>query len=206
MTEKSKCTPKEDLINRIILEEYRMFSEVQNIGGRAYCQDDFETFYIMRSSQHSIFEMNTLESYLKDIKDAQMLKRNLITEKYSWMMEETDPTYFAEKLKPYLPEISKQKMLLVDSITAAFMNCYESVKKQYPNLLASGRNPYDNQTGVSIRLYFSGELKTWSEATLQLACRDIISHLEKRMNPVSMIYENIMNYYGYPISEAAKEV
>lgn len=206
MTEKNECTPKEELIQRIISEEYRMFSEVQNIGGRASCQDDFETFRIMRSSQHSIFERDTLESYLKDIRDAQTSKRNLITEKYSWMMEETDPTYFTEKLKPYLPEISKHKQLLADSITAVFMNCYEDVKKQYPNLLASGRSPYDNQAGVSIRLYFSGELKTWSEATLQLACRDIISHLEKRLNPVKMIYEKIMNLYGYPVSEAAKEV
>ena len=91
MAEKREYISKDELINQIISEEYHMFSQVENIGGRASCQDDFDTFYIMRSSQHSIFEKNTLESYLKDIKDAQAAERNLIAEKYSWMMEETDP-------------------------------------------------------------------------------------------------------------------
>ena len=206
MAEKREYISKDELINQIISEEYHMFSQLENIGGRASCQDDFDTFYIMRSSQHSIFEKNTLESYLKDIKDAQAAKRNLIAEKYSWMMEETDPAWFAEKLKPYLPQISTQKMRLVEHMTTVFMKCYECVKTQYPNLLASGRNPYDNQEGASIQLYFSCELKTWSEPTLSLACQDIISHLEKQENPVGMIYEKIMNFYSHIIHKAEKEM
>ncbi len=112
------------------------------------------------------------------------------------MMEETDPVWFAERLSPYLPRISAQKMRLVESMTITFMNCYEYVKKQYPNLLASGRDPYDNQDGASILLYFSGELKTWSEATLRLACQDVVSLLERHENPVQMIYESIMDSYS----------
>lgn len=196
MTEKTEFTRKDQLIDRIISEEYRMFSEVQNIGGRASCQDDYETFYIMRASQHNIFEINTLVSYLKDMKDAQVAGRNLVTEKYSWMMEETDPSYFETKLKGYLPEQGAHKKILVDTMTAVFMNCYESVKQRYPKLLASGRSPYNNQEGASIRLYFSSELKTWSEATLMLACQDIISHLSRHDNPVRMIYEKIMDFYN----------
>lgn len=204
--EKIENSAKERLVRQIISEEYRMFSNVQNIGGRASCQDDFDTFYIMRSAQHSIFGMGTLESYLNDIREAQMGGRNLIAEKYSWMMEETDPAWFAEKLKPYLPQISTQKMRLVEHMTTVFMKCYECVKTQYPNLLASGRNPYDNQEGASIQLYFSCELKTWSEPTLSLACQDIISHLEKQENPVGMIYEKIMNLYSHIIHKAEKEM
>ncbi len=49
MKENNEYNSKDELIRRIISEEYRMFSEVQNIGGRASCQDDFDTFYIMRS-------------------------------------------------------------------------------------------------------------------------------------------------------------
>ena len=116
MAENREYNSKDELINQIISEEYRMFSEVQNIGGRASCQDDYDTFYIMRCAQH--------------------------------------------------------------------------------NMLAWGRDPYDNQGGASIRLYFSGELKTWSEGTLLLACQDIISHLEKHENPVRMIYEKIMDFYS----------
>ena len=54
MAENREYNSKDELINQIISEEYRMFSEVQNIGGRASCQDDYDTFYIMRCAQHSI--------------------------------------------------------------------------------------------------------------------------------------------------------
>lgn len=129
MMEKIGNSAKEGLVRQIISEEYQMFSNVQNIGGRASCQDDFDTFYIMRSAQHSIFGMRTLESYFNDIREAQMEGRNLIAEKYSWMMEETDSAWFAEKLKPYLPKASERKMLLAERMTQVFMGCYESVKE-----------------------------------------------------------------------------
>ncbi len=205
MMEKIGNSAKEGLVRQIISEEYQMFSNVQNIGGRASCQDDFDTFYIMRSAQHSIFGMRTLESYFNDIREAQMEGRNLIAEKYSWMMEETDPAWFAEKLKPYLPKASERKMLLAERMTQVFMGCYESVKEKYPNMLAFGRSPYDNQDGASIQLYFSSELKTWSEATLLLACQDIISHLEGHQNPVCMIYEKMMDLYSHMALETVKE-
>ena len=182
-----------------------MFSSVQNIGGRAFCQDDYDTFYIMRSAQHGIFGMGMLESYRRDIREAQMAGRNLAAEKYAWMMEVTDPVWFEEKLRAYLPKGSGRKMLLVERMTWVFMECYEGVKKRYPNMLASGRNPYDNREGASIQLYFSSELKTWSEATLLLACQDIISHLEERQNPVCMIYEKIMDLYSHMALETVKE-
>ena len=53
MTENKEYNSKDELINQIISEEYRMFSEVQNIGGRASCQADYDTFYIMRCAQRS---------------------------------------------------------------------------------------------------------------------------------------------------------
>ena len=205
MMEKIGNSAKEGLVRQIISEEYQMFSNVQNIGGRASCQDDFDTFYIMRSAQHSIFGLHTLESYFNDIREAQMEGRNLIAEKYSWMMEETDSAWFAEKLKPYLPKASERKMLLAERMTQVFMGCYESVKEKYPNMLAFGRSPYDNQDGASIQLYFSSELKTWSEATLLLACQDIISHLEEHQNPVCMIYEKMMDLYSHMALETVKE-
>ncbi|MGN0293106.1 MAG: DUF4125 family protein [Lachnospiraceae bacterium] len=185
-------TIKHELVEQIILKEYAMFSNVKNVGERASCQDDFRTFYIMRFAQHSIFGIHTLKRYQEDIRRAVRENRNMAAEKYAWMMEETDQSYFLRELKPYLPEVSEKKAGLVEAMTAAFMTCYELVRQHYPNLLSAGRDPYGNDTGASIRLYFSGELKTWSEDTLCLACQDVIRHLEKRCNPVGMIYEKII--------------
>ncbi len=41
---------KDELINRIIDMEWSMFDQVVNMGGRAPCQDDEWTFYVMRAS------------------------------------------------------------------------------------------------------------------------------------------------------------
>ena len=50
---KKNDTPKDGLINRIIELEWDMFDKVTNTGGRAACQDDEWTFYVMRFSQFS---------------------------------------------------------------------------------------------------------------------------------------------------------
>ena len=44
---------REELLNDIIGSEWNMFQEVSNIGGKALCQEDLETFRIMRFSQAS---------------------------------------------------------------------------------------------------------------------------------------------------------
>ena len=47
---KKNDTSKDGLINRIIELEWDMFDKVTNTGGRAACQDDEWTFYVMRFS------------------------------------------------------------------------------------------------------------------------------------------------------------
>ena len=41
---------KMKLIQRLIEREWTLFDKVRNIGGRASCQDDRKTFFIMRLS------------------------------------------------------------------------------------------------------------------------------------------------------------
>ncbi len=50
-------------IEKIINIEWDMFQNVHNIGGRASCQDDRRTFYIMRGSQ--FFCWNDILTFLK---------------------------------------------------------------------------------------------------------------------------------------------
>ena len=40
-----------DIIQQIVDIEWAFFDQVQNIGGRADCQDDYPTFLIMRKRQ-----------------------------------------------------------------------------------------------------------------------------------------------------------
>ena len=57
--EKHKAT-----VERLTELEFRTFDKVQGIGGRAACQDDWETFSIMRRSQYLPWEEELLEQWL----------------------------------------------------------------------------------------------------------------------------------------------
>mgnify|MGYP003462291842 CR=1 FL=1 len=70
------------LIENIIALEWEAFDKVENEGGRADCQDDYETFYIMRKSQYLAWTDELLESYYNDLVMAANKGWNLIMEKY----------------------------------------------------------------------------------------------------------------------------
>lgn len=80
-----------DLIDLVIDKEWKMFDRVQNEGGRASCQNDPATFRIMRASQFMTWPEDLLRSYLADLEHAERAGRNLLTEKYAFMMEYTLP-------------------------------------------------------------------------------------------------------------------
>lgn len=79
------------------------FQNVPNVGGKALCQEDFNTFQIMRASQAASWSEATLESYLDDLKVAEGANRNLLTEKYARMMQSKWPSEYAriEHLLPH---------------------------------------------------------------------------------------------------------
>ena len=92
---------KNKLIDNIVLLEWKQFQATQNEGGRASCQDDFETFNIMRQSQYLAWYDDVTESYYNDLLTAESKPWNLVTEKYARMMESTAPEEYknlADKL------------------------------------------------------------------------------------------------------------
>ena len=101
-------------------------------------QDDWTTFLIMRISQFEGWDMNVLESYYDDIEQAEAQERNLIMEKYAYMMEETDPVYFLS-IKGMLPEISEEKQLMAEKITSIYMEWEKEADIKYPNIRRHGR-------------------------------------------------------------------
>lgn len=82
---------KNELIDRILLLEYAMFQQVPNRNGRAACQDNWATFRIMRSSQFSAWTPEMCRLYLTCLQAAWSQGRNLVQEKYGWMMADTLP-------------------------------------------------------------------------------------------------------------------
>ena len=124
---------RRELEKQIIEKEWLMFQKVRDVNGRASCQDDWTTFLIMRISQFEGWDMNVLESYYDDIEQAEAQERNLIMEKYAYMMEETDPVYFLS-IKGMLPEVSEEKQLMAEKITSIYMS---GRKKQILNIRIS---------------------------------------------------------------------
>lgn len=76
----------EELAGEITQREWKMFHSTQNIGGQASCQNDWETFEIMRKSQWETCNKAVLESYLTDLIKAESAGYNILTEKYARMM------------------------------------------------------------------------------------------------------------------------
>ena len=193
-------SPKDAAVNDIITREWAMFQKTQNIGGRASCQDQFDTFYINRYSQHSAWSPETLESYRDDLIAAEMAGRNLITEKYAYMMEFTDPAYYRANLQAQLPVLTESKAALVAEVVSLQLLGYQKYAARYPNLAKAGRPANESQGDTSIRDYSIGEYKTYSENTLGQLLRDM-----KRMeNPVTEIQKTLVSFYGFDSLEAAE--
>ena len=81
------------MIQEIIKREWDFFQKVENIGGRASCQNDFETFFLQRQGQFQVYYPEVNASYLEDLMNYQNIGRNPVMEKYAYMMESTDWDY-----------------------------------------------------------------------------------------------------------------
>ncbi len=169
--------------SELVLPEWRMFQDVQNEGGRADCQDDKLNFVRFRCAQFLTWTESMLESYRLDLLVAQAERRNLLTEKYAYMMASTDPDAFAE-IKDLLPAIDVSKMHLIEEIVPIYVNWNEDLIKQQPRL--AGRRPIhrseDNAYTTSFETYLRGELATYSLQTLRLMRAHVQSCLNEGKN------------------------
>ncbi|MBQ9014610.1 MAG: DUF4125 family protein [Firmicutes bacterium] len=193
-------SPKDAVVNDIIGREWAMFQKTQNIGGRAACQDQFDTFYVNRYAQHSAWQAETLESYRNDLIAAEMVGRNLITEKYGYMMEFTDPAYYNANLRDRLPALSEEKAQLIAEIVSLQLIGYQAYAKAYPALARGGRPAEQSGWDTSIRDYSVGEYRTYSENTLRQLLRD----MKQMDNPVLRIQKTLVSFYGFDSLEKAE--
>ena len=172
------------IIEQIVEMEWEMFQNVRNTGGRAACQDDFETFDVMRKSQFLIWDLPLLESYWQDLQEGKAQGRNLVMEKYAYMMESTAPKEY-EAIATGLPKISEEKQAMVEQIVAIQVGWREEFAEKYPHLSGQARiihTSEDTLYDISFETYLRGELKTYSMQTLVLYGRRIVAFVQEQKN------------------------
>lgn len=194
-------------IEQIIDIEWDMFQHTENMGGRASCQDDFETFYIMRRTQYESWRDDMVEFYLTFAADCQRDGRNLVMEKYANMMQYTDLHDYNKHLKPYLPETPAASWPLINKIVKAMIAWESEFASAFPKLAGASRpitSDYDKYGFTSLETYARGELETYPVELLQLYA-DYIDQLQACGKSLSMINQEVMvKLYGYDSIEAAE--
>ena len=196
-----------DIIEKIIDLEWKQFDKVENEGGRADCQDDFETFQIMRKSQYLTWTEELLYSYCNDLLEANSKGRNLIMEKYARMMKSTAPERYA-KFEDNLPALSEDRIVIQEEIIKIQVVWMEEFAYKYPKLAGNARSirsSEDSAFNTSYETYLRGELGTYSENTFILYGRFIAGLLSEHRNLAFEIMENTARLYGYSSAEAAEE-
>jgi len=175
---------KMDLVNTIVKHEWVAFIKVQNIGGKASCQEDAETFKTMRTSQFISWSNGALESYLKDLQEAEANEKNLISEKYAWMMKSTSPAEYA-RIEHLLPSLSPEVTHLIDKIMKIELAWQEDILKEFPYVIEQGRPLYtnqDNQFVTSFETYLRSELATYSKRTIELYYENRVNQITKNIS------------------------
>ena len=197
---------KNAFILKIVDLEWKQFDKVKNEGGRADCQNNWNTFSLMRKSQYLTWETELLESYYEDLTAAERIGRNLITEKYARMMESTAPERYAE-FREQLPVLSEERIAIQEEIIRIQVSWMEEFAKEYPKMAGNARSIHsyeDTAYDTSYETYLRGELGTYSEQTFVLYGRFIAGLLKEKKN---LAYET-MNYtaklYGYSSVERAE--
>ena len=193
-------------VEQIVAWEWAMFDQVHNIGGRASCQDDRATFEVMRSSQLLAWSEEMLDSYAADLRDARLMGRNLVAEKYGYMMGRTSPEEF-DRIRDSLPPITAEKEELMERICSLQMDWWRELNHSYPGLAGRGRSgdrDAGSMGGTSFETYLLGELATYSKGTLELYWHYVCQLREEGRSLNRMILENTVRQYGWSGLEDAE--
>jgi hypothetical protein len=184
-----------------------MFHDVPNIEGTAPCQEERQTFEIMRVSQAASWSETALESYLDDLTEALKQGRNLMTEKYARMMESTSPAEYA-RIEHLIPSVSAEALSLIEKIASIVLGWEEELFKKYPFVLRQGRpvrSSSDTLFVTSLETYLKGELATYSLKTLELYHGHLVKEQSENINGSETTLAQTVEQYGFHSLEEANE-
>ena len=160
-----------DLVEEVIRREWDQFQRTENDGGRASCQGNWPMFHQMRASQFMTWPEDLLRSYLDDLDEANRVGRNLVTEKYARMMASTAPDKYRERIEPFIPRLSDERVARQERVIAVQVAWARDFRGRYPKLGAAMRvltTAEDTPEDTSFETYLRGELGTYSDRTMAL--------------------------------------
>lgn len=196
-----------DVLKSIIDIEWDMFSNTQNIGGQADCQQNYEQFTVMRTSQLQNWSDEALSSYLNDLRLAHDRGINLMSLKYAYMMESTSPGEFKE-IRDNLPAITEEVRSVVDRLVALTVIWADEFHLKYPKIGAISRPVHkesDSMYVTSAETYQRGEMYTYSIDTLSILLRDYETLDFNGRNLYTEILEDTVKQLGYTSLEQAEK-
>ena len=160
-----------DLVEEVIRREWDQFQRTENEGGRASCQGNWPMFHQMRASQFMTWPEDLLRSYLDDLDEANRVGRNLVTEKYARMMASTAPDEYRERIEPFIPRLSDERVARQERVITVQVAWARDFRGHYPRLGAAMRvltTAEDTPEDTSFETYLRGELGTYSDRTMAL--------------------------------------
>ena len=186
---------KQNIIPKIIDIEWEMFTSLNNIGGRAECQNNRPMFNLMRKAQYFAWDNELLSSYYNDLTKALNNNYNLLWIKYGFMEETIDKKHY-NLIKNNLPALSKKMINLREAIVLVQLEMLDEYSKN--NDISKMRTIYtstDKYNNASYETYLRGELSSYSENTLYLYAKYITNLSKCNQNIVKLImfYTNLFN-------------
>ena len=156
------------LLETVIRLEWDQFQRTDNEGGRAACQGNWPMFHEMRLSQFLTWTPALLASYENDLRQADRTGHNLVTEKYARMMASTAPDIYRERIEPYIPRLSEDRIARQERVIARQVAWARVFAERWPALGGAMRvltTAEDTPERTSFETYLRGELGTYSDAT-----------------------------------------
>ena len=198
--------PDMQTIDEIIAIEWEMFHAVNGDADKAPCQEDKDTFAGMRRGQFESWSADAVDAYRKDVLEAKASGRNIVMEKYIFMMKSTMPKQY-EQVAKLVQEPDPEKSAIVEQITSKLVEQTVDLFQKYPYVAGMGRplrSTEDDWSNTSLETYQRGELCTYSMETLEALRRHLLALEEQGVSLAKQILENSVKYYGYKTLEEAE--
>lgn len=196
-----------DVIERIIQKEFVMLRKVNRRGGRRVSQDHFARFRDMRSGQLLVWPDRILNSYLSDLKQAEAIDRNLMFEKYAWMMKYAMPEEF-KKVRHLLPEFGVERMLRMEETVGIQVVWAEEFAQMYPGIGTRGRllhSAEDTPTQTSVESYVRSEIATYSDRTEKFYHDFVVACRRSGRNLTTEVRANQARFLGWTSLEEVEQ-